>query len=48
MRRALLESAFQSIQVKPGQPLTPLHRQLLRVLERREKYKQERRNNKGR
>lgn len=48
MRRTAFECAFQNVQIKPGQRLSPLHRLIMRSLERREKHRQERRTNKGR
>jgi hypothetical protein len=43
-----LEKAFQAIEVQPGEKLTPLHKKILRSMERREHYRKQRRKNKGR
>jgi hypothetical protein len=48
MGRTAFECAFSAIQVRPGQRLTPLHRTIMRALERREQYRKDRKSNKGR
>lgn len=47
-RNRAMEQAFLNVQVKPGAKLTRTHKQILRVAERREKFRQQRRTNKGR
>jgi hypothetical protein len=45
MRRTTMESAFQDVKITPGQRLTPLHRKLERSMERREKFRRQRKSN---
>jgi hypothetical protein len=48
MRQSAFERAFAGVQIKRGEQLTPLHRRVMRSLERRAKFRQQRRTNKGR
>ena len=48
MRRTSMEKAFADVKIVPGQRLTPLHKQLVRSMERREKFRQHRKTNKAR
>lgn len=45
MKRTSMESAFQSIAIKPGEKLSPLHRKVMRSMERREKFRRQRKTN---
>ena len=45
MKRTSMESAFQAVQIKPGARLTPLHRTVMRSMERREKFRRHRKTN---
>jgi hypothetical protein len=43
-----MKDAFTRVPIAPGQRLTPLHRTILRVMERQEKYRQQRKQTKAR
>jgi hypothetical protein len=43
MRKTTFQAAVEAVQVKPGERLSPLHRKLMRSLERREKDQRDRR-----
>jgi CHASE3 domain sensor protein len=48
MRRTSMESAFQAIQIKPGEKLSSLHRRVMRSMEQREKFRKQRKTDKAR